>query len=231
MDDINSTVKSILQSASGSMLSSDYNAALEQLKKGEVLDRDNPEILYNLGLAYTRLELYKTALEYFQRVLLLETQFIDLKHVKKNIAFCLIHLEQYVEALKYLESILSDSPSDIMALNMKGFSLEKTGKINESLRTYSEVFKYDKSDLNSMNSTAYLMAKQGIDIKKALQIAEYVHRHDRNNPAYRDTLGYIYLKFGNVEKAKKHLSEAYKKLPFNIEITEHINELKILKKI
>lgn len=226
MNDLNSSIQSILKSAAGSILSSDYASALEELKKGEVLDRDNPEILYNLGIAYTRLSLYKTALEYFNRVLSLNFQFIDVLHVKKNIAFCLINLEQYDEALKSLDNILSDFHSDIQALSMKGYCLEKTGRMNDSIRTYSEVFKYDKSNLNSMNSTAYLMAKLGINIKKALELAEYVNRRDRNNPAYRDTLGYIYLKSGNYEQAEKHISAALKEMPFSSEIASHMEELK-----
>jgi len=92
MDDLNSSVQSILKSASGSLLSSDYSSALQELKKGEVLDKDNPEILYNLGITYTRLGLFKTAFEYFNRVLSLKFQFIDMLHVKKNIAYCLINL-------------------------------------------------------------------------------------------------------------------------------------------
>lgn len=226
MNDLNSSVQSILKSAVGSLLASDYASALEELKKGEVLDKDNPEILYNLGIAYTRLGLFKTALEYFKRVIMLKFRFIDNLQVKKNIAFCLINLDQYKEALETLDNILQDFPSDVTALNMKGYTLEKSGKINDSIRTYSEVLKYDKTNLNSMNSTAYLMARKNINIEKALEIAEYVYRRDRNNPSYRDTLGYIHLKSGNYEEAEKHLSAAFKEMPFNSEIASHIEELK-----
>ncbi len=225
MNDLNNSVQSILKSAAGSLLASDYTSALEELKKGEVLDKDNPEILYNLGIAYTRLGLFKTALEYFNRVIFLKFQFIDILQVKKNIAFCLINLDQYKEALEKLDNILQDFPSDVSALNMKGYTLEKSGKINDSIRTYSEVLKYDKTNLNSMNSTAYLMAKSGINIKKALEIAEYICRRDRNNSAYRDTLGYIYLKSGDYEQAEKHLNAAFRDMPFSNEIASHIEEL------
>jgi len=226
MNDLNSSVQSILKSAAASLLGSDYNSALEDLKKAEVLDKDNPEILYNLGIAYIRLGLFKTALEYFTRVQTLKFQFIEMHQVKKNIVYCLINLEEYTEALKILDAILYDFPTDVSALNMKGYSLEKSGNINDSIRTYSEVFKYDKTNLNSMNSTAYLMAKSGIKIKKALEIAEYICRRDRNNPAYRDTLGYICLKCGDYDQAEKHLTAAFKSMPFSNEIASHIEELK-----
>jgi len=226
MNDLNSNVKSILKSAAGSFLASDFDKALEQLKKAEVLDKDNPEILYNLGISYSRLELYNTALEYFRKVLELESKYIDMLNVKKNISYCLIHLEQFSESIHLLDEVLSDSPSDVAALNMKGFCLEKNGKINEALRIYSAIFRYDKKNLNSMNATAYLMARQGIELNKALEIAKFVHTKNRSNPAYNDTLGYVYFKNGNYEDAEKYLRLAYNEHPFDKEIAEHISELK-----
>ncbi len=227
MNELNDDVKSILKTATGNIISSDYNKALEQLKKAEVLDKDNPEILYNLGITYTRLELYKTALDYFTKVLSLEAQFIDIIHVKKNISFCLIQQGKYTESLKLLNEVLIDYPYDITALNMKGYCLEKTGKINDALRVYSIILKNDKKNINSMNSTAYLMAKKGININKALEIAKYVLKKNKNNPAYNDTLGYIYYKSGNFDDAEKYFNLAIKDHPFNNDIIEHINELKI----
>jgi len=226
MNDLNSSIRSILTSAAGSFLSSDYDKALAELKKAEVLDKDNPETLYNLGISYSRLELYKTALDYFRKVESLESKFIDMLHVKKNISFCLIHLDKFTEALQILDKVLTDTPSDITALNMKGYCLEKTGKINESLRTYSRIFRYDKKNLNSMNSTAYLMAKLGIELQKALEIAKFVHSMNRSNASYNDTLGYVYLKTGNYEDAEKYLKLAQSEHPFNRDIAEHIVELK-----
>jgi tetratricopeptide (TPR) repeat protein len=97
MNDLNNSVQSILKSAAGSFLASDYTSALEELKKGEVLDKDNPEILYNLGIAYTRLGLFKQPVNIFTGHYA-KIPFIDLLHVKKNIAFCMINLCQFDEA-------------------------------------------------------------------------------------------------------------------------------------
>ncbi|HON15228.1 MAG TPA: tetratricopeptide repeat protein [Spirochaetota bacterium] len=229
MEKINKSVKELINEGIKNLKSANYKEALEKLKEAEMLDRNNPEIFYNLGIAYTRLGLYKTAEDYFKKIISLNTGFIDSKLVKKNLAFCYINSERYDEALSLLDEILKQYPDDITSLNMKGYALEKTGKIKESIAIYSLIIRNNKKNLNSMNSAAYLMAKNGGDLDSALKLANYVHLMDNKNPAYKDTLGYIYMKKGDLKKAEDLFFEAYRDIPFNKELQEHIMELKELK--
>ena len=230
MDDINSILNSLRKTALDNLFTRDYDSAIGELKKAEMIDRDNPEILFNLGISYSRKGLYKTASEYFERVLSLKFSFIDSVIVKKNIAFCYIKNQYYDEALKILNEIISDFESDITALNMKGYCLEKKGELKNALMTYRKIFHYDKTNINSLNSASYLMALLNIELKSALKIARFVHQKDKSNPAYNDTLGYVYLKSGNIKEAEKYLKKAASILPFSNEISEHIKELEFLKK-
>lgn len=230
MNDINQIINSIKQSAINFIISRDYDTAIEELKRAEIIDRDNPEILYNLAISYSRKGLYKTAYDYFKKVLLLHISFIDNMHVKKNIAYCLINMHEYDKALEYIHEILKSSDEDIYALNMRGYCLEQKGLFRDALKTYREVFRYDKSNINSLNSAAYLMAKLEIELKSALKISKFVYRKDPSNPAYNDTLGYIYMKLGKYKEAERYLTHALEILPFNKEIHEHNNELNHLRK-
>jgi len=230
MDDINNILNIIKKTALSDIFSRDYDSAIEELKRAEMIDRDNPEILFNLGIAYCGKGLFKTAFEFFEKVLSLKISYINSSVVKKNIAYCLIKNENYDEALKFLNEILTDFKSDIHALNMRGYCLEKKGELKNALKAYREIFQYDRSNINSLNSTSYLMASLGIELKSALKIAEFVYQKDKLNPAYNDTLGFVYMKLGNFNKAEIHLKSAASMLPFNSEINEHIKELNELKK-
>jgi tetratricopeptide (TPR) repeat protein len=230
MDDINSILNELRKTALDNLFTKDYDSAIADLKKAEMIDRDNPEILFNLGISYSRKGLYKTASEYFQRVLSLKFSFIDSVIVKKNIAFCYIKNQCFNDALKILDEILSDFESDIISLNMKGYCLEKKGELKNALMTYRKIFHYDKSNINSLTSASYLMAALNIELKSALKIAKFVYQKDKSNPAYNDTLGYVYLKSGNIKEAEKFIKKASVMLPFNSEISSHIKELEILKK-
>jgi tetratricopeptide (TPR) repeat protein len=230
MDDINSILNTIKKTALNDIFSGDFDSAIDELKRAEMMDRENPEILFNLGIVYCRKGLFKTAYDYFQQVLQLNTSFINSAVVKKNIAFCLIQSEIYDEALAYLNEVISDYKSDIHALNMKGYCLEKKGELKEALKVYREIFRYDRSNINSLNSSSYLMASLGIELSSALKIAKFVYQKNSSNPAYNDTIGFIYMKLGNYKEAEKYLKTAASMLPFNIEINEHLKELNDLKK-
>lgn len=229
MDDINSILNSIKKSALSDLFSGDFDSAIEELKKAEMLDRENPEILFNLGIAYSRKGLFRTACDYFMRVLQLKSSFINSAMVKKNLAFCHIQNKNYNDAISFLDEVINDYSSDILALNMKGYCLEKKGKLKEALKSYREIFRYDRSNINSLNSTSFLMASLGIELNSALKIAKFVYNKNRTNPAYIDTLGYVYMKQGDYKEAYKYLKSASALLPFNEEINAHIKELEELK--
>jgi len=229
MDDINNILNDIKQSALSNLFYKDYDSAIANLKKAEVIDQENPEILFNLGIAYSRKGLFKTANEYFTKVLNLNIAYINSANVKKNIAFCFIQSKDYDKALNILNEVIIDFSSDIQALNMKGYCLEKQGRLKDALKTYREIFNYDRSNINSLNSSSYLMALLGIELKSALKIAEFVYNKDKSNPAYNDTLGYVYMKMGDYAEAEKYFNAAAYILPFNEEINEHIRELDRLK--
>ena len=230
MDDINSILNNLCKTALNNLFIKDYDSAIGELKKAEMIDRENPEILYNLGISYSRKGLHKTASDYFEKVLALKFSYIDAVLVRKNIAYCNIKNENYDEGLKIINEILADYESDIIALNMKGYCLEQKGDLRNALIIFRKIFQYDKTHLNSLNSASYLMAKLNIELKSALKIARFVYQKNKTNPAYNDTIGYVYMKLGNLEEAEKYFKTAAEMLPFNIEISEHIKELKLLKK-
>lgn len=225
MDDINSILNTIKKTALNDLFSGDYDSAIDELKRAEMLDRENPEILFNLGITFCRKGLFKTAHNYFEKVLNLNTSYINSSLVKKNIALCLIKNEDYDKALDILNDVLTDFKSDIHALNMQGYCYEKKGELKKALKTYREIFRYDRSNINSLNSTSYLMASLSIELKSALKIAEFVYKKNSTNPAYADTLGFVHLKLGNYKKAEQYFKYALSMLPFNEEIKWHIKEL------
>lgn len=229
MDELNKSLNDLINEAVRLLAVRNFEKALEVLRAAEVLDRENPAILYNIGITYTRLGLFKTALEYFQKIVLLPVSFIDIHNVKKNMAFCYAQTGNFKEALKLLDDILANFSSDIPALNMKAYCYQQLNMNEESLITYKEVLRNNKNDINSLNSTAYLMSLNGIQLESAYKLANIVIQRNGHNPAYLDTLGYICLKTGRIEEAEKNLLKALDILPFDKEIKEHCNELMKLK--
>jgi tetratricopeptide (TPR) repeat protein len=224
-DELNNRIKSFLSSALHHLAHSKYDKAIEELQAAEVLDKDNPEILYNLGIAYSKDGLHATAINYFKRIIDLPLTFVDIITVKKLLAYSLLAGKQFDEALYYLYEITKTIEYDTIVLNMLGFCYEKKNNIEEALKVYHKVITFDKKNINAYNSLAFLMAKSQKDINAALNFARVAYKHNPENPAYLDTIGYIYMKKGDIDLAKKFLKKALEKAPASDEIRNHLHEL------
>src|SRR4030042_3315624 len=223
--DLQQKIEGFLASALKKFIIHDYESAIRELKAAEVLDRDNPEILYNLGINYCRMGLNKTAIEYFKRVLQLKHAFIDALEVKKLLAYALIHLNNFKESELYLNQVLQLVPLDVVAMNMKGYCMDVQGNHTEALRIYSAIIEVDKNNYNAYNAVAYIISKSGGDLIKSLQFARIAHESNKENPAYLDTVGYVYLKMGKLDLAERYVAEAAKRAPLSQEINDHVKEL------
>lgn len=230
MDDTNRKIQDMLSSAVKALADSNFEKALEEFRAAEIIDRDNPAILFNIGITYTRLGLFKTAIDYYQRIISLKTGFIDIHSVKKNMAYCFIQCGNYTEALKHLGDVTSVFSEDTTALNMKAYCYQQLNMPDESLATYRTILQKDRTNTNSLNSAAYLMALGNTQLESAYKLAKHVADKFSHNPAYLDTLGYICIKTGRHDEAEKHLTKALTILPFEKEIREHYDELMKIKK-
>ncbi len=231
MADINlqNKIDAFLGKAYKNFMVKDYNTAIRELKSAEVLDSSNPEILYNLGVNYCRLGLFSTAAGHLMKMLKLSYSFIDALEVKKLLAYALINTKEYKKARSFIDEVLELVPADITALNLKGYCLEMLGKHGLALETYRTVIGIEKGNYNAHNSISYIIARFGNDLREALNHAQIAFNSNPANPAYLDTLGFIYLKMRDFEKAEKFLTSAFEKSPLSLEINEHFQELKKLK--
>ncbi len=218
-------IRSFLDSAAKKSSIKDFSSALDDLKAAEVLDKDNPVILYNLGICYSRTGLYRTAVEYFQRLLKLPYTFVDVISVRKLLAYCLILDNDLNGALEQLGECLRLYPQDTAALNMKGYSLDRAGRHPEAIKVYRDILDIDPHNYNAFNSLAYLISATGGDLNQALKYAKTALESNDQNPAYLDTIGYIYMLKGQGDIARKFLKKAFAILPDSEEIKSHLNQL------
>ncbi|MFH0975841.1 MAG: tetratricopeptide repeat protein [Spirochaetota bacterium] len=223
--DLNERIKIFLNSAVKKISGKDYDSAIEKLSAALVLDKENPEILYNLGICYCRLELYHTAATYLTKVRDLPLTFIDVLAVIKMLSYSLIMADDIPQAKKNINDGLKISKTDTTLLNMLGFILEKENKPDEALAVYKMIIEIDKDNSNAYNSAAYIMSANNGNLNDALLYARNALRHNPDNPAYLDTMGCLQMKKGQLDTAKRFLKKALEKLPDSREIKDHINQL------
>jgi tetratricopeptide (TPR) repeat protein len=228
--DIQQQIDDYLSSSLGKLMMGNYDDAVRELKAAESLDSNNPEILYNLGICYSRMGLFNTAVTYFEKIINLPSTFVEVLTVYKILAFIYIKREDFSRAHTLLSHILKYTENDTETLNMKGFCLEKQGKYSESIKAYEQVVNLESENLTACNSLAYIYALEGGDLDRALNLIKRALDKNDKNPAYIDTAGFIYLKKGDLHKAAEMITEAYSLSPFSPEIVEHYELIKKLKK-
>ncbi|MBN2401396.1 MAG: tetratricopeptide repeat protein [Spirochaetes bacterium] len=223
--DLNERIKTFLNSALKKISAKDYDSALERLSAAEALDKDNPEILYNLGICYCRKKLYNSAITYLKKVRGLPLTFVDVLTVIKMLSYSLIMANDYDQAKKHIDDGLNISKDDTVLLNMRGYIFEKENNYAEALNTYKFIIDIDKNNSNAYNSIAYIISETDSDLDEALSHARNALKYNPENPAYLDTMGCIQMKRGQIDIAKRYLKKALEKVPDSKEIKDHINRL------
>jgi tetratricopeptide (TPR) repeat protein len=221
--DLNERIKKFLNSALKKISAKDYDSALEKLTAALVLDKDNPEILYNLGICYCRKKLFNSAISYLKKVRDLPLTFVDVLTVIKMLSYSSIMTEDFLQAKNYIDDGLKISKDDTVLLNMQGFILEKENKFIEALNTYKMIIEIDKNNSNAYNSTAYIISETDGDLNEALAYSRNALKHNPENPSYLDTMGCIQMKRGQIDIAKRYLKKALEKVPDSKEIKDHVN--------
>jgi tetratricopeptide (TPR) repeat protein len=224
-EDINIRIRALIDSAVHSIGKEDFENAIEDLKAAEVLDKDNPEVIYNLGISHSRQGLHKTAVTYYWKLMDLPFEFVELRNVKKMLSYSLILGESYEEALSVLAQILRITPMDATSNGLCGYCYEKLGRLDESIASHRKVLDVEPSNINSCNSLAFLLARRGSDLDEALTFARRALASNPESPAYCDTIGYVYMKRKQPELAKKFMKQALEKAPASLEIRSHLSEL------
>lgn len=228
-EDFNEKIKLHLKSALIGINNRNYDLAIDELHAAEVLDMENPEILYNLGVAYSLKGLGKVAEKYFEKLLKSDTRSVDRLKVRKLLAYTNVLHEEYKKAIDLLKECETIMPGDSETLNMLAYCYDKSNNKQKAIETYRTVLSISKDNATAMNSLAYVLAEisdsRGEQLNEALSLAKKAIQTDPENAAYLDTLGFIYLKRNEKNLAKKFLKSAYLKMPLSSEIKLHVKEL------
>lgn len=223
--ELSEKINTLIDSSSGKIRSGDIDGAIGDLKSAECLDPDNVVVLRNIASVYAKDGLFRTAIEYCDKIEKLNSGYIDIHQIKKLKAFSLAMINNYQPAEKIINEVLVSFPADSQSLGILGYIYDKMNKRKEALDCYKKIISNDKSNATALNSIAFLMAEIGSDLNAALSFAKKAHEANRSNAAYLDTLGFVYLRRGETEMAKKYLKAAFEKMPDNEEIKSHLNEL------
>jgi len=79
---------------------------------------------------------------------------------------------------------------------------------NECDSTYERALEIDSANATINNNLAYSLSERGIRLGEALVMAKIAIEKEPLNSSFLDTIGWVYYKLGDYEKAKEYLEKA-----------------------
>jgi len=128
-------------------------------------------------------------------------------------------------ALIYLEKALFLAPDNIQILGTMGMIYDgmKNYEMTDSL--YKRALKIDSLDVLISNNYAYSLSERGVELDKALKMAEYAVEMQPKNASYLDTIGWIHFKLGNFDKAINFIEQAIELDSENATLFDHLADI------
>ena len=112
------------------------------------------------------------------------------------------------DAVVPLEKAVSLKPTDMDALSTLALVYEALNRFDDAYRVYETALKVDAKNSLILNNYAYSLSERGLDLQKALKMAQLAVELDPKNSAYLDTIGWVYFKLGEYKNAETYVKEA-----------------------
>ncbi|MFA7677291.1 MAG: tetratricopeptide repeat protein [Candidatus Omnitrophota bacterium] len=130
------------------------------------------------------------------------------------------------QAMEVYKKIIEINPKHVTAYFWLGYLYEDAGKHDEAVDIWKKGLKIDDSYAPLLNSLGYVYAQEGVNLDLAEEMILKAIDKEPDNGAYMDSLGWVYYKKGDFNKAREYLEKSitYIKDP---EIYEHLGDLYI----
>ncbi|MFH1519068.1 MAG: tetratricopeptide repeat protein [Candidatus Omnitrophota bacterium] len=216
-----------LKIASVLILMGRLNEAETVLKEAKQIDPDNLDIHLALIFVYSYSEKNQELEEEYE-------SFLKQAHKEKPkdigisayLAQFYFHKKRPQEAIKIYEKILETNPDYVEAFFWLGFLYDERGQREKALETWEKGRVLDSSFTPILNCLGYTYAEEGINLDLAEELVKKALEKEPENGAYLDSLGWVYFKKGEIEKAKEHILKAIG-LVKDPDIYEHLGDIYI----
>ncbi|MDR1180245.1 MAG: tetratricopeptide repeat protein [Spirochaetales bacterium] len=199
-----------------------YEAALKEFLELETGEGEYPELSYYLGLCYTHLEKYDEALLYLEQVVASGEGLIHLYQGRMILGVIYAITRRYRLSEFEFRKLLEDGFESAKVYSALAYTLFFQKKPDESIVFLEKALELEDDNANALNSFGYILAEENTRLAAARKYCERAVEKNPRNPAYLDSLGWVYYRIGNLKDARMLLRKALEYAPRNKEILFHL---------
>ena len=186
---------------------------------------DSMELMYYIGLCYSKLGRYEDALLYLEQV-------VTAGKNQDRVLQC-----RYILAVIYAVSgrkrLAQFELNKLLELNYRPASVYASlayiswqqDEVEDCISYYRKALQLDSNNLTALNGLGYVLACEGKDLTRALNYCKKALDILPDSAACLDSLGWVYFKMGLIDESKKYLKMALDQDNTNPIIAEHLREV------
>ena len=134
-------------------------------------------------------------------------------------------IDDLVNSEKYLLIALSIFPGSRASNHTLAMIYDQNGSWIKSDSLYLELISTDSSDAQAYNNFAYSLVERNDNLELALEMSIIANRIQPKSAPYLDTLGWIYFKLEQYDKALEYIQASYSIDNTNPVIVEHLADI------
>ena len=135
----------------------------------------------------------------------------------------LTHEQRHQSAQALMNEALAQRPSDIDLLYNRSMINEKLGNLDAVESDLRAILQQDANNVSALNALGYTLANGTERYDEALELIQHAIRIKPNDPAIRDSLGWVLFKRGDYAEAIVQLRAAMSSMP-DPEVAAHLGE-------
>ena len=188
----------------------EFDKATEVLNEGLKVSPGSTVILEQLGRTSALRGQYDVAITQFKAVLSASPKSVE---ARRRLGEVYELKGEHDQAIVFYRQALELAPYDVNVALALGDALVRANRVNEAKVQYQDILKAHPDDASALNDLAFLLADTGGDLDQALKLTQRALAKNPNQPAFADTMGYIYLKKGQHDSAKQTFSNLVHQYP------------------
>lgn len=201
------------------------DALLEFLEQPAGETANNLELAYFIGLCYARLERYEDALVYLEQVVTADSDLARVYQCRILLAVVYSLTGRTRLAAFELQKLLEAGYESAQVFCSLGFVAFENGETDEAVHWYERALELDEGNTTALNGLGFILADTGGDFTRSLTMCKKAVDSDPDNPAYLDSIGWVYHKLGFEKESRTFIKRALAKAPDNLIIKAHLDEI------
>jgi len=187
-----------------------FDKAFEVLNDGLKRSSDTGVIHHQLGITAALAHQYDRSILEFQKALASDPNSVE---TMRLIADVYALKGDQNDAVDMYRKAYEAAPNNVSSALALAGGLVQAGRTAEARTQYLNIVKAHPDDPVVLNNAAYLLAESGGDLDEALRLAKSALAKSPEQPAYSDTVGYVYLKKGLNDSAIQTFGALVRKNP------------------